>query len=399
MENHLYRYEFSKSDLGEESLCLKELKYFLVPEERELDKTIHEKFPYDKYGDQNEEIRILGSKTLRDTYEKIDADKYDFLESFDNVEYVGMSHDNQMILNFKEKEVSATSIYTFKSEFLGSFFIDKYVQYCSRNEFSDIIKENLTTLFKKFQTKEKQYRLIRDKEDEWRIRGYTSDKYNNYDNGIVLYLTLLTIHKYAKENDLYFYMHNAFISDSAIYIMFEQQKPIRVNNVGDVYIGIAVSNGEIRNRTFRFDVRYRIVNPETNKGFSAILNTSLFVIRHDYKVETVEENLKGISRLGNFKDNILRFINDINYAEPLSADTMYQIIRNLLNRITTSGDISSNTKTKFKQSEILNVVKNTLTLVDFFDKVNSISTDVDERIFVERIIHQVITDYANRTRE
>lgn len=394
MENHLYSYDLKMDQLGEELEQLDNLKFLLI-ENKKIDDTVRENFPIRNFGNTEDFLRIHGSKKLLQTFEKLDADKDDFMETLSNVQYIGLSHDNELILNFPEQNIKATSIYSFKSEFLSEFSIEKYVSFCSRNDFADIVKDNLDKLFKKFSTKEKQYRLLRDRDKQWRIRGFTSDRYNNYDNGIALYLSLLAIHKYASENNIFYHVDRAYLSDSAIYIMFEQDEPIKIEGIGDIYMGIAVSNGEIRNRTFRFDTRYRIVNPKKDKEFSAILNNSMFSIVHNMGVNKIENYLKNMVNLKEHQDSIIDFISKIDYAEPLSDDAVYMLMNDLIRRISECSDISKTTKDSFKQAEIKNIINNTLTLIDFLDKANSIITDIDERIFIERIFHQVMANFIN----
>ncbi len=381
--------------LGDEKLKLKDLKYLLV-EDRDIDKSIIKNFSIDKFGDPNELIRINGSKKLIEIYNKIDPEKDDFFEKLSNIEFIGFSHDNELIFNFPNQETKAISIYSFKNEFLRGFCIEKYVSFCKQNDCMDLIKSNLDSLFKHFGLKEKQYRLLKDRENKWRIRGFTSDKFNNYDNGIALYLSLLSIHKYAKENNLNYYISHAYLSDSAIYILFEQESPFVLEDIGELYLGVAVSNGEIRNRKFRFDTRYRVVEPQKKMQFAAILNNEIFSIAHNMKITTIEEYIRKLINIKEHEQTIVDFIKQLNCTEPLSNDAVYMLLDEMTKRIVECSDISKKTKDTFKKSEIRNIVDNTLTLISFLDKASSIITDIDERIFIERIFHQVMAKYVHR---
>ena len=68
--------------------------------------------------------------------------------------------------------------------------------------------------------------------------------------------------------------------------------------------------------------------------------------------------------------------------------------RYLLERIIDSSDISKKTKDEFKKIETERVINNTYNLMQIFGKLNSLTTDVDEKIFIERIIHKVIMDIS-----
>lgn len=395
MENHLYSIELTKDYVKADSQKLGYMKYFLN-EDKEVDKEIQEKFPVSFFGNPEDFLRIEGSKDLTDAYEKLDDEKYDFLAKLSDVEYIGLYHDNELIFNFLTQEIEAISIYNFKNDFLREFSIEKYTEFCMRNNCSDLIKENLDTLFERFSTKEKQYRLLRDREDNWRIRGFTSDRYNNYDNNIAVYLSLLAIHKYAQERDITYCIDRAYLSDSAIYLLFEQKEPVHIKDVGDVYLGIAVSNGEIRNRTFKFEIRYKVVDANKEVGFSAILNSSIFSIVHSMGLTKVEDCLNNLVKLDQHADSVIKFISDLNCTEPLSNDAVYMLMNDLVDRITDCSDISKKTKDSYKQSEFTNIVHNTLNLIQFLDKANSIETDMDERIFIERILQQVMENYISK---
>lgn len=392
MENYLYSIKLKKESISAESKKLSDIKYF-INEDKVLDREVGEKFPIKFFGDLEEFFRIRGSKQLIDAYEKLDAEKYDFTEKLENVQYVGVNHNDELIFNFPTQEIEATSIYSFKNEFLREFCIEKYANFCIRNNSNDLIKKNLDELFKKFASKEKQYRLLMDRENNWRIRGFTSDRYNNYDNGIAIYLSLLAIHKYAKTKNIYYCIDRAYLSDSSIYILLEQQNPIKLKNIGDLYLGIAIYNGEIRNRTFKFDVRYKVVNSDKKVGFSAILNNSIFSIRHNMGVSKIEYYLNSLFKLDEHADSVIKFISKLNCMEPLTSDSIYILMNDLIEKITSCSDISKKTKDSYKQSEFKNIIHNTVTLIEFLDKANSLITEIDERFFIERILQEVMEDY------
>ncbi|AVQ45704.1 hypothetical protein [Clostridium botulinum] len=123
-----------------------------------------------------------------------------------------------------------------------------------------------------------------------------------------------------------------------------------VKEVGDIYLGIAVYNGEIRNRAIKFDVRYKVVNTDKNVKFSAILNNSIFSIMYSMGVLKVEECLNNLTKLDEHTDGIIKFISDLNYMEPLSNDATYMLMNDLIERITSCSDISKKTNDSYKQA-------------------------------------------------
>lgn len=401
MSNHLYSIKLKKEDMSGQPQNLKYLKCF-INEDRELDLKIREKLPITYFGSEEEKLRIKGTKTLLEKYDKLDAEKYDFIESLSNVEYIGISHDEEIILNFPEQNIKARGIYDFSKDFFKKFEIDKYAKFCIKNGYTDLVKDNLDKLFNRSGNKEYQYRLLREKNEEesWRIRGLTSvDRYNNYDNSIAIYIALLGLHKYAKEKDIFYYIDKAYISDSSLYIFFEQEKPIEIPDVGKLYLGIVASNGEIRNKAFKVEARYRLVDSKGKSSFSAILDNSIFSIGHNVGIAKVEEYLSNFFKLNEHEQSIIDFISNLKQTKSLSEDATYFLLDNLLERISDCSDISKKTRDGFKEIDRKNIVNNAMTLIEFLGKVESINTDIDEKIFIERIVHKVMIDLMEKMKK
>ncbi|MGR6001442.1 hypothetical protein ACT7C7_26960 [Bacillus cereus] len=74
----------------------------------------------------------------------------------------------------------------------------KYGKFCIKNGYRDLLRENIEQLLVKLGEVEKQYRLLKI-DNEYCLRGITSLRYRNYDNHLALYLSLLSIHSYAKK--------------------------------------------------------------------------------------------------------------------------------------------------------------------------------------------------------
>lgn len=395
MGYYLYSNKLTRDMLGEGTCKLKYLKT-LIDSTKALDVSVRDKFPISYFGDENDELRVKGVKALIEGFDTIDSEKMDIIARYDDLEYKGINDEKQIVLNIKHEDgnIEGHGIYDFSYDFLEEGFkISKFVDYCISNNYFEIIEKNLEWLLEINKDKEaQQYRLLMDHNGLWGIRGKTSNNFKNYDNSVVLYLSLLALHKYSIEKDKSYHVDYSYITDSSLYVFFEQDEPIHLPNIGDVYLGLAISNGEIRNLKFSAEMRYRIVNAEKNVSFSAIFSNPVFSIIHSMNVASIDNQLNKLFNLDELESNIIKFIKNLNSSENLSEDTVYYLITDLLKKLKDCSDISKKTTEEFKKLEIDFMIKGTLTLIDFLGKLTMISTDVDEKIFIERIFHKVINN-------
>lgn len=390
----------SSNDFSEETCTLEYLASYLDPE-KQLDESIRQEYPIDQFGSGNDELKIVGAKTLLNEFDNLAAQKYDFLEKYGKVNFLAINEDKQICLRFpnqeKEKDGScleAHGIYNFFNDFLEPFGITKYIDYCLNHGYQDLITENITQLLSRSSKQIKQFRLLRDKDDHWGIRALTSEGYKNYDNGVVLYLSLLCIHKYALQNKVSFRINEAYLTDSFMHVFIEQTTPIEIPGIGTVYFELAVSNGEIRNYKFQIELRYRIVNTNSEDVLSAISNEPLFRIIHSAKPTTIRNDLNKFSELNSHKERLISFIKSLVKINTLTNDATYNLLLDLVSSIKASKDISSHTKTEFIKFQKEYIIQNTISLFELFGKLKTIHTDMDEKIFIERIFHQVLSDIA-----
>lgn len=402
MHNHLYYKMLDRSDLGEGCAKLNDLKYFLR-ENIELDTIIAQKFPLASFGNPSDSFLIKGTDVLVTAFQNIDAEKLDLVEKLENMEYIGLSHNDEIILNFKDAQIddilSAAGIYNFTNTFLDELFnMGKFANFCIRNNYQDILKDNLVRLFSERKTTERQYRFIKKNQDYF-LRGFTSsNRYQNYDNNIAIYLSLLNIHKFSKDNGVTYSVRRARLSDSEIRIAFEQEQPKVIPGLGKVYFGIVVSNSEIRESAVAFEVRYRLVD-ERNSNYSFAmtpeLQDSVYNINHGTGIEKIEAKMSKIANLKSIQESMVTLITGIKELKTLSADAMHRLFEKIVN----AKNLSKETKVKFRDLYDKRDVENAMSLIQAFDKINSITTDIDERIFLERVYYSLIRDMASRQRQ
>lgn len=375
-----------------EKAKIKELKYF-INDDKIIDMKIAEKFPLSDFGDNENNIEVMGSKNLIDLFERIDEKKIDITESLQNIKYKEISEENEIVLEFDD--IIGTGIYNFTYEFFEELFdLGKYSRFCMNNDLIDLLEENIDKLLVKFKDKRNQYRFIQ-KNNEYLLRAITSSRYNNYDNNIAIYLVLLLLSRVSKKEKIDISLKSAYISDSDMKIFFEQDNYVSIDNIGDIYFGILVTNGEIRNSEFSAEVYYRVVDgQDKNLSFTAIpdIKDSIFNLKHNVGVETFVSKVQNISNLLEIENTMLSYIKSLKNIKSVSDNIIYS----LMLKITQSRMLISETKENFKDICDKNLINNSMTLLQLFNKTKQITTDIDETIYLQRIYNEVIQEVLGR---
>lgn len=389
MSHHNYCVKLDKSQISGEMSTLNILKYFLK-EDRALDDEIRKEFPLSNYGDKDDTLLIKGVKELIASFNIVDQEKLDIPEKLLNIEYIGLSNDNQIILMFKKDNIKAEGIYDFSYSFLDDIFqMGKFSRFCMEKGYRDLLRKNIESLIGNLGDIEKQYRLLK-VNDSYKLRGITSLRYRNYDNHLALYLALLSIHSYSKENQKAFSLESAYMTDSEIKIFLEQIDPIKIEGFGDLYLGLYIANNEIGDKAFSLQLRYSIVD---SKGirFSGMkgLEDAIFNLNHSTGINNFKEKMKNIFTLKERQDLLIDHINGIKNAEKLSENVIYLLFKKLAN---STQKLSK--KTRFNAKELKNgkVIDNTMNIIEIFNEVEKITGDLDEKIYLERIYDEVITE-------
>ncbi|MBK5447094.1 hypothetical protein [Peribacillus sp. TH24] len=377
------------TNVSSESANLKDLKNLI--RNNELDIEIGETFPLESYGSLTDEIKVKGSKELLEIFTEVDNEKMDLVESLKDMTFNGFIEPNYNIsLKFHTIDnLEARGVYKFTTDFLNDVFsLEGFYGFSTKKQTIDILSTALETLFERFPDLKRQYRFLR-YNDEWVLRGVTSLSYKNYDNHLVLYLSLLALHNYSENTgNIFTVATDGSLSDSDISIFFEEETPFHIEGVGDVYFRVFVSNGEIRQKRFTFEVSYRIDDGTSSLAAMPELEDPLIKVTHSLKVDSVKNKLDNIFDLDQHKQNMLKYITELKNIKKLSPDAIHY----LFNKISRSQlKFTEDTKRKAKMlRENDSIVNNTLTLIEFLNRVNEITTDINEKVHLQRIYDDVI---------
>lgn len=383
----------------EDVLKLEDLSHIvnLNLDSTKIEKEIREKFPIENYGDKEDPLKIKKSKFLYDNFFKNKGNKLDIRETLNNVEYMGLSDRNEIILRFKgnnkAKEIVAKGTNNSRRDFLDLFSMAGFGTFCIKNNLKDLLKENIEQLLPQFKNKTVQFRLI-ERNNKWLIRGITSDKYKNYDNNIVLYLSLLSLNNYALKERINFYVQDMNITDSEMYLSFEQENPIQIDGLGTLYFSILVVNSEIKESAVNFNLRYRIVD-KNNKEFMGkpkTLSHSAVSINHSVSVKTAKNRLKDLFRLKEAQEEILENIKYIKNTSQFTREALLEIMEKIVNNTTVFSSDTRTSMSKFYKE----IAGNTVALIEALNRVEELSSNIDERIYIQSIIHEVLWKAAKK---
>jgi regulator of sigma D len=394
MKNHLNFVSLFSYNMSKEPAVLNDLKYFLE-EEKEVDYQIREAFPLNAYGSPDDWFRIEGSKDLIRCFESINDKKWDIPEKLINIKLLGFNNVKQIVLRFDNDEIDATGIYDFTNTFFDVLFsMRKFARYCLEHGYKDIVEDNIKDLLIRNGSVEKQFRLIEHKGNCY-IRGLTSMKYNNYDNHIAIYITMLEIHKMAIEEGCQFRIDRAYLSDSEINIFIEQKNPLIIAGFGKVYFGALLSNSEIREGTLSLVFRYRVENEEKESfGGMPDIEEAIFSIKHDTTIRNVKNQLEKLKKLSEWKAKMYDHIKKVGQTPHLSEDRIYAIFKSIQK---STQKLGSETRERAKSLED-SMVSNTYHIIKFYNRLYEITTDVDERIALERIFYKSLKDMGKTTK-
>ena len=366
----------------------------LLDETNEVNMLIFERFPIKEVMLSEEYSEIEGSAELIATYNSLNIKKYDLTKSFDNIRYIGINEREEVILEFPEHNIKASGIYDFTRNFYDKFDIAKYANLCIKKNRHDLVVENIKEMLSEFKDEKNQYRFLIEGDKKHYLRAITTEGYKNYDNNVAIYLIFYVLEKITKENDVVFYVSNGFIGDSTMNVFFKERSFTQIGEVCKVNFEVTISNSELADEALKIWLRYKVIDNK-ERTFSAIMEEPLCRITHTMNIDTVENRLYEVMKLSEYESSIVEIIKTINVDKALSEDSVYYMLKTTVEKIVDTKDISKETKDKFKYFKENFIINNMLTLMEFFDRLSSIETDINERIFVERIFHQVIQDYSS----
>ncbi|MEH6891131.1 hypothetical protein V7024_15790, partial [Bacillus sp. JJ864] len=375
-----------------------------------IDSEIRNNFSISNFGNPNDVLKVKGiSFILEGFIEEINQFKMDVSLTHNEVEFLGFTDDNEISLKFSNASIEgANDIFVkgissgkynstnecFRSWFdLGSKHIDFCLKDSRKEQVVNFFTDYINKMFKALPDDRRQYRLLLDPKNigqessDLLLRGVTSEGYKNYDNNVVLYLCLLFLHKYAVKTGDYFKFTGGYVSDSDIKASFELEKPKRLKHGEEVYIGLVMSNNEIRKGVVSFTMYYKIVHE--GYSFRGIVKDPICEIVHTSGIEKLQQKLQELLKLDKHEIKMLNYIDRVAMTDKLSEDMIFYLFKSIK-----SSELSSNTKSEAESKK--QAINSTMTIIQILDRLSDITTDVNELIHLQRIYDDVIKHLSEK---
>ncbi|WP_309613983.1 hypothetical protein [Flavobacterium sp.] len=359
---------------------------------------------------ENDFINIKGAEHIVEQLIKSDEEclKLDIDSELSNVNIEKFTEENQIIFEFanidnieilkqtKSDLIYAESTYSVKSEYLNDMYqIEKYLDYCLKNKFQDIVDKNLEMLKEKNEQnkKSKKFRLLKREDDKYFVRGITSvDSYRDYNLRISLFIALIELHKLIKFKSHSYFVSSYSFTESDLKVTFKSSTIKKVTN--DIEIGFALElvNDEIRRDAVKFNGIFTIlmgnaevyVKPEETKS-------NILSFTHSVNIDTIKEKLSTLNESINiFIDET---VDDAKSIKILEKPDLFR--EHLVQKIHNSRNVEFNKLYKTQVKTLLsNKVKTIFELAEIFNNINIVIADehVSSLDFWRYKLYQVLMD-------
>lgn len=400
-EHKKYRTFSNKNKVEELDVKVSDLEK-LINKEKDLDLFFLDKFPIKSFGKANDLLKVKNFGYIVKLYNETRDNQLDFIENINNVEYIGINNENQLILQINEgnefnKEdnksngIVGNCIYDASFDFMEEFKMGRYGKHCIKEEQNDLLKKNIVEQLES-SNNQVQFRFLLCEDINY-IRAITSKDYVNYNNNIALYLTGGLLHNVSLKTGIQFEIEKAQVSDSGIRLFIISTKDYIIKDVAKIKVGLLITNGELKDKTLSCNIRYTFTDiKDKSISFNAVTSSieePIFDIVHKkFKPENIIKKLNNIKNLFTKTDSMFNHIKAIKQSETLSSDSLYYIFDKITKDRT--GTISKDSKKNFRALYDKHLITNSLSIIKGFNLIDSIFTNIEERLFLEKIYYEVI---------
>lgn len=282
-------------------------------EDSEYKEELLEAFKFDIIKDKS--LKILGLKTL--IQKIIDYDriflKIDLESHISYVKYLRPAESNGVILQIDninnefiaENSIEVETAYSTKKDFFDGFYkMDKFANFCIKENLSDVIISNIEYLNSKYSestTFVKSYRLLKDDEGKYFVRAITStSRYYDYNIKFSLFATLVSLYKTIEKLNDNFSINYCEFTESFIRIYFKRDTTTKLPNIGTLSFSLEMNNDEIKREAFKFSGIFTITTMDNDKEVNVHIKpkkkfeTQLISIPHGCGRYKMVENLSNL---------------------------------------------------------------------------------------------------------
>lgn len=359
---------------------------------------------------ENDFIEIPGASKVVENLIEVDEEclKIDIDTQLSDVNISKFTKENEILLEFfnvqnprlrgliQSDRLFAESVYSVKSEYLNDMYqIEKYMDFCLRNHYSDIIDTNLEMLQEKNKEnkKQKKFRLLRRDDGHQFIRAITSvDVYKDYNLRFSLFITLIELHKLVKHKSHSYYVESYSMTESDLKVVFKSAEKRQISKDVEIGFSLELINDEIRRDAFKINGIFSVIFDKAEIFVKPDETTSnILSIAHSLNVQTLKQRLETLSeQIGNFVDET---VDDAKSIKVIDRPDLFR--EHLLYKLQFSRNVEFNKLYKKPIQQLLsNKVKTIFELSEIFKKVEVLIVDdhIESLDFWRYKLYQVLLE-------
>lgn len=322
-------------------------------------------------------------------------ERVDRMTDLENLE-VSFNEENQLVLLFKDEGIKGVSKGKFNSLFLDLFKLSGHIGFLLKKGKRSLAIERISETLKEFKNDEHLFRMIYNKDEKiHNLRSVASKRYMKYDNQFCLYLLLTNLESFILEKEPYYFVDKIKYEESSFVLSLKEKKEYEIDGF-KVCFAIVARNSEIKDKTFRMDLKYTITD-KTGKSFSGISGL-LLNIRHDGELDTAIKNIRKLNKINIKKEATLNFISQLITLDEISTYALEGICNELLKSRDFSDKKIREKITNFRDDPILEGHYKIVTGLNKLQKLAE-SYLIDDKIIFESIIHKELVKILTKKRK
>lgn len=366
-----------------------------------LIKKVKDSFPI--ITNKNGEVRILGLLQALNSVEQITnfkTDKKLKLSDLENIDFklVPPSTHHEMYFNVAN-DSNYSTIYNAKNTFLDYYDLAKHANYLLKNGKNVNLLDDLNDLQStdNLSSRDFIYRFIQNNGSNYLRAIVSKGRYKFYDNSIALYIAISVLSQYIKENNRDFICQKLIVTDSKLYAYFLEKESVTIRNGITIQTGLILSNSELGDGAASFNAYYVIRNSE-NKKFVG-LNSPIASINHGNNPIRIEKSFEQLNKFEKQRIDAIAAVEKVKFTKKLTRDDLSKVAtlisRHMPMRQTEAKHVKDRWLT-FVEAET--ALKNTFSLMDLFDKLNSFleNEDPDIQLIMESRISRLLRHFVEK---
>lgn len=339
-----------------------------------------------QFTESNNSLGIEGSKRLITAFNEINDQKADYvvpLKDIQVIDFPQSGHTGKRELEFEllsydhqGKVATAFTIYEARKQFLDKTFkANKHYEELFDRDATEFAINSIRKLIEQYPDDKYRFRFViaeSEEKEQYYLRAVVDPKrYHIYDNGAILFLSLLGMERYSRDSKQLFYVDSAVLTESKINLSLKSRQKILLDNGVSIRIGVTIRNSEIADESAEFIFIYWI----SYQGKTiTLIDRPLFKINHGYTAATNAKELQNLDEIANRTNEVYEAVNIAKVYNPMEAGSLEHLFSSLLHA---GSALSNKYRSKVTQFRF-EVVQNTYSLFELFDKLESFADDLDD---------------------